>query len=137
MISPSSCVRASLGVSLLLATGSVHANWQPQPEPQHWSLLRQTHLSGDDWVFMEATDSPGLQAAEYIRSPRSVDGTVELEAGLLLRRGDQTAWVSKVIPMRAICAEGRLEQRDPRGNWAAYPGRPGTVVKVRWICSMP
>lgn len=137
MISLSSLVRVSLGASLFLAMGPVHADWQPLPEPQHWRLVRRTHLSGDDWVFMEATDSPDLQAAEYIRSPRSVEGTVELEAGLLLRRGDQTAWVSKVIPMRAICAEGRLEQRDPTGRWASYPGRPGTVVKVRWICSMP
>ena len=117
--------------------GPVLADWQPLPEPQHWRDLRQIHLSGDQWVFMEATDAPGLQAAEYIRSPRSVNGTVELDAGLLLRRADQTAWVSKVLPMRAICSDGRLEQRDPSGEWAPYPGRPGTVVKVGWICSLP
>jgi hypothetical protein len=45
---------------------------------------------------------PQLQAAEYLRSPRvsttRSDGiVVEIEAGLLLKRADQSEWKAKVI----------------------------------------
>ena len=112
-------------------------DWVPAPEPVIWRSLRDTHLPGADWRFVEAMRTDRAEAAEYLRRPRAVNDTVELEAGLLLRRAGQKAWISRVLAMRAVCPEGRMERKDENGEWTPYPGRPGTVVKVRWICSLP
>ena len=125
--------------ALTVAAGAspVRAEWSPLPEPAVWSEVRRRELAGDGWRFVEATRTDQLQAAEYLRHPRAVGQTVELEAGLLLRRSGQPAWTSRVLPMRAICTEGRMERKAADGQWAPYPGRPGTAVKVRWICALP
>ena len=115
----------------------LEAEWVPAPEPVMWRSLRETHLPGADWRFVEAMRNDRAEAAEYLRRPRAIDDTVELEAGLLLRRSAQQEWTSRVLPMRALCSEGRMERKDENGQWTPYPGRPGTVVKVRWICSLP
>ena len=120
----------------------VRANWHPEPEPLAWSRLRKTHLPGGGWTFVDAIAKPQLQAAEYLRSPRvsmtRSDGTVvEIEAGLLLKRADQSEWKAKVISMRAVCDAGRMDRQDSLGNWSAYPSRPDTPVKVTWMCSLP
>ena len=44
---------------------------------------------------MEALNTPALKAAEYIRAPKSVDGAVELEAGLLIQRAGRTSGPSE------------------------------------------
>ena len=59
-----------------------------------------------------------------------------MEAGLLIQRAGQDRWTQRVLPMRANCAKGQLEQRQADGAWIVYPGRDGTVVKVRWICAL-
>ena len=129
--------RCSLGVLLLFSPAAVQADWTPAPEPSTWQRLRRDHLQGQGWLFVEATETPQFEAAEYLRNPSAADGTVEVEAALLMRRAGQTSWNARLIPMRAVCDEGRLERRDPDGRWQRYPGRPGTLVKVRWICSLP
>ena len=112
------------------------AEWQPMQEPAVWQSRRGELLPGDGWIFMEALDTPALKAAEYIRAPKTVDGAVEVEAGLLIQRAGQDRWTQRVLPMRANCAKGQLEQRLADGAWTVYPGRDGTVVKVRWICAL-
>ena len=127
----------ALTSTALIVAAPVRAEWSPLPEPAVWSEVRRRELAGDGWRFVEATRTDQLQAAEYLRHPRAVGQTVELEAGLLLRRSGQPAWTSRVLPMRAICTEGRMERKAADGQWAPYPGRPGTAVKVRWICALP
>ena len=125
------------GLSLVAVAAPVRAQWVPSVESPDWRELRRRELPGSGWRFVEATRTEQLQAAEYLRHPRAVADTVELEAGLLLLRAGQTDWTSRVLPMRAICTEGRMERKGVDGLWTAYPSRPGTAVKVRWICSLP
>ena len=128
----------NVAVASLLSLSALPAlaEWQPMQEPAVWQSRRGELLPGDGWIFMEALDTPALKAAEYIRSPEAVDGAVEVEAGVLIQRGGQDRWTHRVLPMRANCASGQLEQRDSDGAWSVYPGRDGTVVKVRWICAL-
>lgn len=125
------------GLALVAVAAPVRAQWVPSVESPDWRELRRRELPGSGWRFVEATRTEQLQAAEYLRHPRAVTDTVELEAGLLLLRAGQTDWTSRVLPMRAICTEGRMERKGVDGLWTAYPSRPGTAVKVRWICSLP
>ena len=125
------------GLALVAVAAPVRAQWAPSLESSAWRELRRRELPGSGWRFVEATRTEQLQAAEYLRHPRAVADTVELEAGLLLLRAGQTDWTSRVLPMRAICNEGRMERQGANGQWTPYPGRPGTAVKVRWICSLP
>ena len=140
MVPPiASCSQAfNAALACLLSLGSLPAlaEWQPMPEPADWQSRRGELLPGDGWIFMEALDTPALKAAEYIRDPQAVEGAVEVEAGLLIQRSGQDQWTQRVLPMRANCAKGRLEQRQADGAWTVYPGRDGTVVKVRWICAL-
>ena len=80
---------------------------------------------------MEAMRNDQVEAAEYLRSPR-----------LLVRRWNSRPaycsfrspdWTSRVLPMRAVCRDGRMERKAADGQY----GRAGTAVKVRWICSQP
>ena len=112
------------------------AEWQPTEEPVVWQSRRGQLLPGDGWIFMESLDTPAVKAAEYIRAPQAVDGAVEVEAGLLIQRAGQDRWTRRVLPMRANCGSGQMEQRQVVGAWTVYPGRDGTVVKVRWICAL-
>ena len=136
MASCSQTFNAALACLLSLGSLPALAEWQPMQEPAVWQSLRSELLPGDGWIFMEALDTPALKAAEYIRAPQTVDGTVEVEAGLLIQRAGQDTWTQRVLPMRANCASGQLEQRQADGAWTVYPGRDGTVVKVRWICAL-
>ena len=128
----------NVAVASLLSLSALPAlaEWQPMQEPAVWQSRRGELLPGDGWIFMEALDTPVLKAAEYIRAPKTVDGAVEVEAGLLIQRAGQDQWSQRVLPMRANCAKGQLEQRQTDGAWTGYPGRDGTVVKVRWICAL-
>ena len=136
MASSSLAFRLALASLLSLGTVPALADWRPVEEPAVWQSRRSRLLPGSDWIFMEALETPSLKAAEYIRSPQAMDGAVEVEAGLLIQRGGQDRWTHRVLPMRANCASGQLEQRDSDGAWNVYPGRDGTVVKVRWICAL-
>ena len=142
MLACRSIVLCGLSGVVALISCPVRANWIPEPEPLKWSRLRETHLPGKGWTFVDAVSNPKLQAAEYLRSPRvsmtRSDGVVvEIEAGLLLRRADQLKWSAKLIPMRAVCDAGRMDRQDSSGSWSTYPSRPDTPVKVAWMCSLP
>ena len=130
-------IGATVSVVALLQGGAVRADWRPEPEPQQWRQLRMLHLPESQWQFMDAIRTDRLEAAEYIRAPRLQRNTVAFDAGLLLRKSGQEIWTSRVLPMRAVCADDRLERLSPDGTWSSYPGRPDTVVKVRWICALP
>ena len=136
MASCSLAFKVALASLLSLSALPVLADWQPEKEPAVWQSRRGELLPGDGWIFMEALDTPDLKAAEYIRDPQAVEGAVEVEAGLLIQRAGQDQWTQRVLPMRANCASGQLEQRQADGAWTVYPGRDGTVVKVRWICAL-
>ena len=136
MASCSLVFKVALASLLSLSSLPGLAEWQPAEEPVVWQSRRGQLLPGDGWIFMESLDTPAVKAAEYIRAPQAVDGAVEVQAGLLIQRAGQEQWTQRVLPMRANCASGQLEQRKPDGGWTVYPGRDGTVVKVRWICSL-
>ena len=136
MASCSLALKVALASLLPLGWLPAMAEWQPMQEPAVWQSRRGELLPGDGWIFMEALDTPALKAAEYIRAPKAVGGSVEVEAGLLIQRAGQDHWTHRVLPMRANCASGQLEQRQADGGWTVYPGRDGTVVKVRWICAL-
>ena len=128
--------KLALASVLSLSSLPALAEWRPLQEPVVWQSRRSRLLPGDGWIFMEALETPSLKAAEYIRAPHAVDAGVEVEAGLLIQRAGQDQWTQRVLPMRANCASGELEQRQADGAWIVYPGREGTVVKVRWICAL-
>ena len=136
MASCSPAFKLALASVLSLSSLPALAEWRPLQEPGVWQSRRSRLLPGDGWIFVEAVETPALKAAEYIRSPQAVDVGVEVEAGLLIQRAGQDQWTHRILPMRANCAEGQLEQRQSDGAWSVYPGRDGTVVKVRWICAL-
>ena len=126
-------------VSLASALPS-DASWAPKPEPKFWQEVReQLRDQGasipSDWTFMEAMQSPKIDAAEYLRDPRRIDQTVLFQALLLMRKGEGNPWGSRQLSMRAQCLEGVLERQDQQGGWSVYPGRQGTASKVNWICA--
>ena len=136
MASPFLAFNVALASLISLGFLPAFAEWHPTEEPAVWQSRRSELLPGDGWIFMEALNTPALKAAEYIRDPQVVQGAVEVEAGLLIQRAGQDQWTHRVLPMRANCASGQLEQRQTDGAWTVYPGRDGTVVKVRWICAL-
>ena len=129
---------AAAGFTLIHAFNALplRADWSPSPEPKPWQQRRQSLLPGDGWRFVDATSTDQFEAGEYIRRPRTVGDSVELDAGLILKKADQTKWSARVVPMRAVCLQDRLERKDANGVWTPYPGRAGTAVRVRWICSL-
>ena len=136
MASSALAFNVALASLLSLIAGPVQAEWQPMQEPSVWQPVAAIccrATAGSSW---RPSTTPALKAAEYIRAPQSVDGSIEVEAGLLIQRAGQDRWTQRVLPMRANCAKGQLEQRQDDGAWTAYPGRDGTVVKVRWICAL-
>jgi len=129
----------AVAVSLASAWPS-HASWAPKPEPKFWSEVRQQISDQEtsaesDWTFMEAMQSPKIDAAEYMRAPRRRDYTVTFKALLLMRKGQSNPWGMRQLSMRAQCLEGVLERQDQEGRWSLYPGRQGTASKVNWICA--
>jgi len=144
--------KISVGLRTMVITGSTaaavslasawpsHASWAPKPEPKFWSEVRlqmsdQETASQADWMFMEAMQSPKIDAAEYLRDPRRKDQTVTFQALLLMRKGEGNPWGMRQLSMRAQCVDGVLERQDQQGRWSPYPGRKGTASKVNWICA--
>ena len=144
--------KISVGLRTMAITGSTaaavslasawpsHASWAPKPEPKFWSEVRlqmsdQETASQADWMFMEAMQSPKIDAAEYLRDPRRKDQTVTFQALLLMRKGEGNPWGMRQLSMRAQCVDGVLERQDQQGRWSPYPGRKGTASKVNWICA--
>ncbi|MCH9772958.1 MAG: hypothetical protein K0U28_05450 [Cyanobacteria bacterium] len=147
-----SILRTSVGLRTIVITGSTaavvsvasalpsDASWAPKPEPKFWSEVRQQMMDQEtsapsDWTFMEAMQSPKIDAAEYLRDPRRKNQTVTFTALLLMRKGDGNPWGMRQLSMRAQCLEGVLERQDQQGGWSVYPGRQGTASKVNWICA--
>ena len=147
-----SILRTSVGLRTIVITGSTaavvsvasalpsDASWAPKPEPKFWSEVRlqmsnQETASQADWMFMEAMQSPKIDAAEYLRDPRREDQTVTFQALLLMRKGEDNPWGMRQLSMRAQCVDGVLERQDQEGRWSPYPGRKGTASKVNWICA--
>ena len=147
-----SILRTSVGLRTIVITGSTaavvsvasalpsDASWAPKPEPKFWSEVRlqmsdQETPSQADWMFMEAMQSPKIDAAEYLRDPRREDQTVTFQALLLMRKGEDNPWGMRQLSMRAQCVDGVLERQDQEGRWSPYPGRKGTASKVNWICA--
>ena len=145
-------LKTSVGWRTIVITGSTacaaslasawpsHASWAPKPEPKFWSEVRQQLSDQEasaqsDWTFMEAMQSPKIDAAEYLRDPRRRDQTVSFKALLLMRKGQSNPWGMRQLSMRAQCLEGVLERQDQEGRWSPYPGRKGTASKVNWICA--
>ena len=151
-MSIASRLKISVGLRTIVITGSTaavvsvasalpsDASWAPKPEPKFWSEVRQQMMDQEtsapsDWTFMEAMQSPKIDAAEYLRDPRRKNQTVTFTALLLMRKGDGNPWGSRQLSMRAQCLEGVLERLDQQGGWSVYPGRQGTASKVNWICT--
>ena len=147
-----SILRTSVGLRTIVITGSTaavvsvatalpsDASWAPKPEPKFWSEVRlqmsdQETPSQADWMFMEAMQSPKIDAAEYLRDPRREDQTVTFQALLLMRKGENNPWGMRQLSMRAQCVDGVLERQDQEGRWSPYPGRKGRASKVDWICA--
>lgn len=145
-------LKTSVGWRIIVITGSTacavslastwpsHASWAPKPEPKFWSEVRQQLSDQEtsaqsDWTFMEAMQSPKIDAAEYLRDPRRRDQSVSFKALLLMRKGQNNPWGMRQLSMRAQCLEGVLERQDQEGLWSPYPGRKGTASKVNWICA--
>ena len=145
-------LKISVGLRTMVITGSTaavvsvasalpsDASWAPKPEPKFWSEVRQQMMDQEtsapsDWTFMEAMQSPKIDAAEYLRDPRREEQTVTFQALLLMRKGDGNPWGMRQLSMRAQCLEGVLERQDQQGGWSVYPGRQGTASKVNWICA--
>ena len=145
-------LRTSVGLRTIAITGSTAvavsmasaltslASWMPKPEPKFWREVReqlrdQGASAPSDWTFMEAMQSPKIDAAEYLRDPRRKNQTVTFQALLLMRKGDGNPWGSRQLSMRAQCLEGVLERQNQQGGWSVYPGRQGTASKVNWICA--
>ena len=145
-------LKISVGLRTIVITGSTaavvsvasalpsDASWAPKPEPKFWSEVRQQMMDQEtsapsDWTFMEAMQSPKIDAAEYLRDPRREQQTVTFQALLLMRKGDGNPWGMRQLSMRAQCLEGVLERQDQQGGWSVYPGRQGTASKVNWICA--
>ena len=145
-------LRTSVGLRTIAITGSTAvavcvgsalpslASWSPKPEPKFWREVReqlrdQGALTPSDWTFMEAMQSPKIDAAEYLSDPRRKNQTVTFQALLLMRKGDGNPWGSRQLSMRAQCLDGVLERQDQQGGWSVYQGRQGTAAKVNWICA--
>ena len=145
-------LKISVGLRTMVITGSTaaaislasawpsHASWAPKPESKFWSQVRQDMTDQEsaaqaDWRFMEAMQSPKIDAAEYLRDPRRKDQTVTFQALLLMRKGEANPWAMRQLSMRAKCVDGVLERQDQEGRWSPYPGRKGTASKVNWICA--
>ena len=146
-------LKISVGLRTMVITGSTaaavslasawpsHASWAPKPEPKFWSEVRQQMMDQEtsapsDWTFMEAMQSPKIDAAEYLRDPRREEQTVTFQALLLMRKGQSSPWRMRQLSMRAQCLKGVLERQDREDRWSVYPGRKGTASKVNWICAL-
>ena len=142
---PSRVRRRLCGVLLALLTTAcplLASDWSPVEEPQVWRvrrdrLLASGRLPAAEWVYMDSMGNERLEAGEYLSNPSRSGDVVTFEAAVLLRRAGERYWTVRSTPMRARCDQGVLERGNGAGEWAPYPSRPDTVVKVRWICRQP
>ena len=107
MASPALAFNVALASFLSLIAGPVQAEWQPMQEPAVWQSRRGDLLPGDGWIFMEALDTPAIRAAEYIRAPKTVDGSVEVEAGLLIQAKEALEIATSALPVDKDALEPR------------------------------
>ena len=111
-------------------------------------LLLKRHFSSVDvcpdpgelparpWLFMEGLTTPALRAGEYLADPTRTRMGVEFDGALLIRKKGAENWGVRVVRMRALCNQERLQRFSPQGAWVDYVGRDGTAAKVRWICAL-
>ena len=113
-------LKISVGLRTIVITGSTaavvsvasalpsDASWAPKPEPKFWSEVRQQMMDQEtsapsDWTFMEAMQSPKIDAAEYLRDPRREESDGDL-SGLVVdaQRGWQSLGNAAVIDARPV-----------------------------------
>ena len=115
--------------------------WQPQSESPKWVKVREgLTLSGDlpskPWVFMEGLHTPAIRAAEYLVDPTRTPLGVEFDGALLLQKKEAVDWQVRLVRMRALCNQRRLQRLSAKGVWLDYIGRDDTSAKVQWICGL-
>ena len=132
---------ASLVAALSFAAAAPAETWQPQKESAMWAQTReQLTASGDlpvrPWRFMEGLNTPALRAGEYLADPTRTRMGVEFDGALLIRKKGDENWGVRLVRMRALCNQERLQRFSPQGTWVDYVGRQGTTAKVQWICAL-
>ena len=136
------------GFGILIALATLQpAVWskpfQPDAESDFWKqtregLLTTGELTKTRWVFVEGMTSSELDAAEYLADSVRQGETVGFQAAVLVRRGGaKSGWRVRELPMRALCAEGRLERQGLDGGWQPYQGRGPQARTMAWICGLP
>ena len=106
-----------------------------------WAKTReQLTQSGDlparPWLFMEGLHTPALRAAEYLADPTRTRMGVAFDGALLIQKKDADNWTVRLVRMRALCNQQRLQRLSAQGAWVDYVGRDGTAAKVQWICAL-
>ena len=132
---------ASLLAALALGAPAPAETWQPQTESPMWAKTReQLTQSGDlparPWLFMEGLHTPALRAGEYLADPTRTRMGVEFDGALLIQKKDADNWAVRLVRMRALCNQQRLQRLSAQGTWVDYVGRDGTSAKVQWICGL-
>ena len=132
---------ASLVAALSFAAAAPAETWQPQTESPMWAATReQLTQSGDlparPWLFMEGLHTPALRAAEYLADPTRTRLGVAFDGALLIQKKDADNWTVRLVRMRALCNQQRLQRWSAQGAWVDYVGRDGTAAKVQWICAL-
>ena len=115
--------------------------WQPQSESPKWAKVRQElTLAGDlpskPWVFMEGLHTPAIRAAEYLGDPARTSLGVEFDGALLLQKKEAVDWQVRLVRMRALCNQRRLQRLSAKGVWLDYIGRDDTSARAQWICGL-
>ena len=132
---------ASLVAALAFGAPAPAETWQPQTESPMWAATReQLTQSGDlparPWLFMEGLHTPALRAAEYLADPTRTRMGVAFDGALLIQKKDADNWTVRLLRMRALCNQQRLQRLSAQGAWVDYVGRDGTAAKVQWICAL-
>lgn len=132
---------ASLVAALALGAPAPAETWQPQTESPMWAVTReQLTQSGDlparPWLFMEGLHTPALRAAEYLADPMRTRMGVAFDGALLIQKKDADNWAVRLVRMRALCYQQRLQRLSAQGTWVDYLGRDDTSAKVQWICAL-
>ena len=140
MVSPGS-VGACLMAAAVFSAPALAEAWQPQLESPKWAKVREElTLSGDlpskPWVFMEGLHTPAIRAAEYLSNPTRTPLGVEFDGALLLQKKEAVNWQVRLVRMRALCNQRRLQRRSSKGVWLDYIGRDDTSAKAQWICGL-
>ena len=115
--------------------------WQPRMEPPTWVKIREPRTRSGDlpvrpWLFMEGLQTPALRAAEYLSDPIRTPAGVEFDGALLLQKKEAVDWQVRLLRMRALCNQMRLQRQSAKGEWLDYIGRDDTPAKAKWICGL-